>query len=117
VRRIREATKEEIESIKANSHFTPDTGVYAMDGSKGGPHLAVVRMILAMDPVFFAKDTNTVERSKFVQLMEAVMFGAGLPQYYFNVEASDEHWQKVVESWGAIKVSGVPEFQYKRNLR
>ena len=116
MKHIRIASKEEIEAVRAKSHFTPDTAVYAFDQNPGEPDVAVLRLLPVLDPVFFGRQTNDVQKARFWWGLEERMAGSGIPVYYFNVPASDERYQKVVESWGAIRVSGEPEVQFKREL-
>jgi len=113
--KLRLATEEEIDKIANKSHFTSRYTVFAMD-QKGEPDIAVVREAVMLDPVFFSKDGNIYSKARFMEHLEERLAGAGIPEVYYQISAADIHWQRIVEAWGAVKVSGEPEFQYKRSL-
>lgn len=107
---IRLATPEEIESIRESSDLGPGCTVWAME-----PSLAVTRQALELDPVYY----NGVSHSKmalFIWGMENILRAAGHPAYYFNVGSEDEKYQKIIEGFGAQRVSKGPEFRYKKSL-
>lgn len=115
LKHVRLATKEEVEKIREGSNFGPETVVWAMDQ---GPEadLAVIKRVVEMDPIYFAKSSNDVQKAKFVWALEERMMGGGVGQYFFNVRGDDERWQKVVENWGAQKVSLQPDIRYMKTL-
>lgn len=115
---LRSATKEEIESIKDKSDFTPGTIVLAMDNGHGGTDLAVVRPCWEVDPIFIADSSGDSQKARFMWGLEERMIGAGITGYYFNMPADDasKQWRKVAQSWGAEPVSKAPEWRYRKVL-
>ena len=115
LRHLRLATKEEVEKIRDTSNYGPETIVYAMDQGPQ-PDLAVVKRVVELDPIYFAPDTNDVQKAKFIWALEERMAGGGVGQYFFSVKSADERWQKIIESWGCQKVSLQPDVRYMKVL-
>lgn len=116
LRHTRYATKEEVEAIRATSNFPPEFTVFAMDNHPGEPDIAVVKRVVEMDPVYFSKHTNDVQKARFVHAIEERMAGSGIQQYHFSVAYSDERWRKVIESWGGKQLNEFPEARYLKEL-
>ena len=114
--KIRLATQEELASIRSRAEITPQSSVFAFgEGEKAD--LAVLRLAPELDPVFFAASTDNRRKSFFIWALEnGLRMMGSVPHYYFNVAASDEPWQKVVENWGAERISPVPEYRYIKKL-
>jgi hypothetical protein len=113
---IRLATAEEVESIAEQSEPSAGGLVLALANRAKEVNLAVVRTVVELDPVFYAKSSSDAEKARFIWGIEERMLGAGYVQYYFNVLAADEKYSKVVETWGARKVSTAPEHRYAKRL-
>jgi hypothetical protein len=111
MKHIRKATPIEIEAIREKSDLTGLYSVLALDN-----HLAVVRQVTEIDPVFFAPGANDSQKAKFLWGLEERLMGAGVKEFYFQVVASDERWRGVIEGWGGIQVSPVEEIRYKKVL-
>lgn len=111
--KIRLATEEEVHEIEKKSHLTQLSSVYKFRGST-----AVVRMATEIDPVFFAENASVKERMMFIWGLEHMLRGSGanIQEYFFNVGATDDSWQKLVEHWGAEKTSLEPEYRYRKAL-
>jgi hypothetical protein len=115
LKHIRIATAEEVERVKKGSDLGPNSSVLAYDHN-GEPHLAVVRTVVEVDPVYYAKDSNTAQKARFIWGLEERMLGAGVLHYYFNVPIEDEEYIKVVKQWGAVQQSHGPELRFGRSL-
>jgi hypothetical protein len=113
--RIRLATPEEIEPLKANSDLDPTCTVLALE-SDAGTAFAVIRHAVEVDPVHFPKGYPDRMKAVFVRDIETCLTAWGIPSYYFNVLASDEDWMKAVVKWGAEQISVAPEQRFKRTL-
>ncbi len=116
LKHIRIATKEEVEQLRETSDYTRECVVYAMDQNADAPDFVVVRHVIEADPVYFGKNTNDVQKAKFIWALEERLAGGGVDQYFFNVKASDERWQKVIKTWGAEQLSPFPEIRFKKVL-
>jgi len=113
--RIRLATAEEVESIKAKSDLNTGDVVFALDTQKG-VGLAVRRLATEIDPMVPGIEWDTKLRAMFTRDLETVLFSQGGTHYYFNVDAEDTDWQHVVKTWGAEQVSIKPVLRFKRTL-
>lgn len=113
---IRLATSSEVEQIKQKAALNAQSTVIAFDRKGGEPDLAVLRQVTELDPVCYAEETDDRRKALFVWAVENAMRLMGLGAYYFNLAASDEKWQRVVESWGAERLSKEPEYRYIRGL-
>lgn len=111
--KIRLATVEEIATIKDKSDLDFANAVYAI----GEPaDLAVLKTVPELDPVHFLDATNTRKRVQFLWGLENIFRVAGMRAYYFNVDAKDLEWQKVIKNWGAEQISPTEELRFKRIL-
>lgn len=109
---IRLATEKEIDAIRDKSDLLPGgTRVLALDNEKGGADIAVVRNCYELNPVIYAEGTNDLRRARFLWALEERFLGAGIDRYYFQLEASAEHYIKVAKEWGAEQVSPHPELR------
>lgn len=117
IKHVRQATREEIERIRKGSDIggEPFT-VFALDNNQGEADIAVVKQVYELDPIWFAKTSNSVTRARFVQLLEERLMGAGIQRYGCRVAATDESWRKVLQEWGFKEQSSEPEIQMMRNL-
>ena len=113
--RIRLATKEEVESIKAVADLSEGCLVLALTTQSGVP-LAAIRTVVEADPMIFPADFPDRLKAVFVRDIETTLAAKGAPFYYFNIAASDEAWQKVALGWGAEQVSPAPEIRFKKSL-
>lgn len=113
--RLRIATKEEIEKVKACADLDQGCTVLALDTERG-TGLAVRRICNEIDPMVLPDEWNTKLRALFTRDLETMMAAQGTLHYYFNVAATDEDWMKVVENWGAEQVSPAPMIRFKRTL-
>ena len=112
---LRLATQEEVETIKKKANLTENSTVVAYP-SKEGTDFAVLRTVLEVDPVIFAKPEDTRRNALFVWALENHMRLSGVLEYYFNVLCKDETWIKNVEKWGAEATSTGPELRFKKRL-
>ena len=113
---IRLATKEEIEGIREQSNYPAQARVLAMDSNVGDPDLAVVKNIIEVDPIVWGARTNDMQRAKFLFALEERLLGAGVDHYFFNIDAADEHYLKVVRHWGAEQCSPHPVVRFQKVL-
>jgi hypothetical protein len=115
--RIRLANEEEVAKIREGADFTPASTALAFDNAATGkPDFAVLRLNLELDPVFFATDSDR-RKALFIWGIETGLRMQGAAHaYYFNIAADNAAWQKVVETFGAERLSPVPEYRYKRSL-
>lgn len=118
IKHIRQATEEEINKIRDSSDLMPGhTQVFALDSDAGGADIAVVRNCVEVNPVIYAEGTNDVRRARFLYALEERLLGAGIDRYYFQLKADDEHYIKVVKSWGAEQVSPHPELRMLKVIK
>lgn len=108
--KIRLATEDEVKEIAPHSNLTPMSKVLAL-----GEMRAVWKICNELDPVFF-NDAPQARMYKFLWGIENIMKGSGLTEYYFQIPANDEPYQKVVEHMGGERQSKQPEYRYKINL-
>lgn len=108
--KIRLATLEEIKPIEKVSDLTSLTRVLAM-----GKILAVWRMANEVDPFHFG-DATDKQKYQFLYALCNFLTGAGVPEFYFNVHADDQKFQRVLDNLGAERLSSAPEFRYKLAL-
>ena len=116
LKHVRLATKEEVEQLRATSNYTRDSIVFAFDQG-AEPDFAVLRRVYELDPVRFSKHTNDVQKARFVHSLEERMMGMGIEQYFFNVDAADIRWQRVIETWGAEATSPTPEIRFQKAFK
>ena len=110
---IRLATADEVAQIQAEADISTATSVLRWPIEK--PMTAVMRNCIELDPVYYGE--NPVSRkAMFIWAIENMMRSMGVKEYYFNVPADDEDYQKVLSTWGAEKISKNPEFRYKKVL-
>lgn len=113
---VRIATVEETKKIASNSDLSGEYTVLALDNKSGDKDIAIFRRVYELDPAHFAASSTTAQRAKFIYALEERMIGAGVREYYFNIDAKDLQWQEVVKSWGAIPMSCQPDIRFKRVL-
>jgi hypothetical protein len=116
LKHIRLATKDEVEAIRSTSNFPPEFAVFAMDQNESDPDIAVIKHVVELDPVYFGKRTNDVQKAKFIWALEERMAGGGVMQYEFNVKDSDERWKAVIRNWGAKEISPTAERRFMKEL-
>jgi hypothetical protein len=115
VNRIRLATAEEVESIKAVGD-TEGAMVLALTTEHGVP-LAVVRTVVEVDPVVYPPDLHNRLKLMFQRDIETVLAAKGVAKYYFNVHASNTNMLEVgIKNLGAVQVSTEPEFRFVKAL-
>jgi hypothetical protein len=115
VDKIRLATEAEVATIRDTSVLTDRSSVFAFGDND--PDLAVFRMQMEMDPVYFAPSTDNRRKAMFVWALENGLRMMGtVPHYSFSVKADDTAWQKVVENWGAERISPSPEVRYIKKV-
>lgn len=105
---IKLATPEEIEVIAAESDLGPGCTVLSFGADK-----AVVRTAVEVDPVYCPSPKR---KAWFLSHIETWLRLNGVPQYYFNITASETEWRETVKTWGAQEVSREPEFRYRKAL-
>jgi hypothetical protein len=115
MKRLRFATQEEVESIAHGSDIDGNCRVLVLD-TPAGVAMAVVRLCVEVDPVYFPPNSSTRIRAGFVRDLETYLSATGVQSYYFNVVHNDAIWHRAVEHWGAQRVSFSPEFRYKKVL-
>jgi len=112
---IRLATEAEVAKIKRGSDLGGTSAVLALD-VKGGAHLAVIRTVVEVDPVYYLEDSTPAQKTRFIWGLEERLLGANVGHYYFNVPAEDEQYAKIVKEWGAVQQSQGPELRFGRSL-
>jgi hypothetical protein len=118
MKHVRVATPEEIEAIKDKADLMPGhTQILALDNEKGGADIAVVRNCFELNPVIYAEDTNDMRRARFLYALEERFLGAGVDRYYFQLDATKEHYIKVAKAWGAEQVSLQPELRMLKVIK
>lgn len=118
MKHLRLATAEEISSIKDRSDLMPGhTQIFVLDAEQGTPDIAVVRNCIEVDPVIYGERTNDLRRSRFLWSLEERLLGAGVDRFYFQLDASNEHYIKVAKSWGAEQVSPHPEVRMLKVIK
>lgn len=113
--RIRMASREEVEEIRATSDLTPDSIVLALD-TQAGTATAVIRPVVEVDPVNFPEGFPDKLKVIFMRDIETYLSAKSIPHYYFNIHDSDSQWQEVSQNWGAVKISTSPESRFKKVL-
>lgn len=108
--KIRLATAEEVQAIEADGCLTPMSRVLKM-----GNMTAVWRVAHELDPVYFNGEPQG-KMYKFLWGIENILRGAGVTEYFYNVDAADTHYHKVLEELGAERISKQPDYRYKVNL-
>lgn len=116
LKHIRVATPEEIEKIRKGADLGPTSAVMAFDQREGETHLAVVRTVVEVDPVFYVEGSSTAQKARFIWGLEERLIGANVGHYYFNVPAEDEAYARIVTEWGAKQQSKGPELRFGRSL-
>ena len=115
---IRFATKEEVDSIRAESDLQPGCIVLAFDNEKTGkPDLAVIRQCIEVDPVLFSDETSTRRMTLFMWTLAQHLRLTQAPSFYFQTAVTNEKWQQVAKTFGAIQISPEPEFRFKVELQ
>lgn len=118
MRHLRIATPEEVEAIRDKSDLLPEhTQILAWDNARGGADIAVIRNCFEVNPVIYAEGTNDVRRAKFLFALEERLLGAGVDRYYFELDASNSHYIKVAENFGAQQVSPHPEIRMLKVIK
>jgi hypothetical protein len=118
MRHLRLATEEEINAIREKSDLLPQhTTVLALDADSGTPDIAVVRNCWEVNPVIYGSATNDHRRARFLWALEERLLGGGIDRYYFQLDASNEHYIKVAKSWGAEQVSPHPELRMLKEIK
>lgn len=114
--RIRLATVEEIETIKAIGDLDATSMVLALTTEQGVP-LAVVRTVVEVDPVVYPEGFNNRLKLVFQRDIETVLAAKGVGRYYFNVHASNTSMLEVgIKNLGATQVSKEPELRFVKAL-
>lgn len=114
INRIRLATPEEVETIKATADCA-GAQVLALDTPEGTP-LAVVRTAIEVDPVIYPEKLSNRMKAMFQRDIETVLAAQGAFKYYFNVHASNQPMLDAVKSWGAVQQSTEPEIRFVKVL-
>ena len=112
---LRPATEQEVAGIADFADLGPGCSVWALDTPQG-VILGVVRQAWELDPVFFPPNLQDRWKVVFARDVANGLLMVGVPQFYFQVDASDKTWQQIVEKWGAETVSAAPEMRYKKVL-
>ena len=115
MKRLRLATSEEVEKIRDNSDLDPSCIVLALD-TQVGTALAVVRMPVEVDPVYFPPEFSDKLKVFFMRDIETYLAAKGATSYYFNILAEDEKTIEVMKHWGSEQVSTGKELRFKQTL-
>jgi hypothetical protein len=109
---IRLATEEEVKHMlqEGDSNLTPMSRVFAMDDM-----LVVWRVAHELDPFHFA-DRNPVKMERFIWGMENILKGAGVTEFFFNTNATDEKWSRWIRKFGGELLSKQPDYRWRINL-
>jgi hypothetical protein len=113
--RIRLATPEECEGIKAKADLDETCTVFALDSGKGTA-FGVRRIATEIDPIIVPDEWDTRLRVIFWRDLETATWAQGAASYYFNVHCDDKEWMDNLIKWGAEKTSTAPEFRFKKLL-
>lgn len=113
--KVRLATETEVATIRDTSVITDRSSVFAF--GETDPDLAVFRYVMELDPVYFAATSDNRRKATFIWALENGLRMMGtVPHYAFSVKADDLAWQKIVENWGAERISPSPEFRYMKKV-
>lgn len=107
---LRSATEEERKDIEELIPLQPDDLVVA---DKYG-NIAVLRLVWELDPVIFRSGNKG--KAEFIGALEYLMKANGIREYYFEADSTDEKYCRILEKWGAVRVSEAPGYRYKREL-
>lgn len=109
--KIRLATAEEVEAIKDNSNLTPMCRILKL-----GDMTAVWRVCHELDP-FHPNGAPLREQVRFIWGIENILKGAGVSEYFYNVDAADTTYHKALEDhFGAERLSKQPDYRFRVNL-
>lgn len=115
MQRLRSATDEEVEKIRATSDLDATCIVLALDTPQGTA-LAVIRNPVEVDPVYFPEGASTKLNAFFIRDIETFLSAKGISSYYFNCDPANEVWVEAVKHWGAEQVSTKEELRFKKIL-
>lgn len=109
--KIRLATPEEIKAIEHNSNLTPMCRVLKL-----GEMTAVWRVAHELDP-FHPAGASLKEQVRFIWGIENILKGAGVTEYYYNVDATDSTYHDALKQhFGAEQLSKQPDYRFRVNL-
>ena len=109
--KIRLATPEEVKEIEDSSNLTPMCRVLKL-----GEMTAVWRVSHELDP-FHPNGASLQRQFKFIWGIENILKGAGVTEYFYNIDAGDTVYQKAIEEhFGAERLSKQPDYRYRVNL-
>lgn len=111
---VRMATQAEIAEIANFDNYRPNATVFAFEKGEEKPDLAIVKLVPTLDLAF----TNTTLRRRLTFLMniETALRATGYPEYYFEVDPSDNVYQETVIKWGAERTSDPQEIRFRKGL-
>lgn len=109
---IRLATPEEIAQYQHQIDMVPGSTALSF----GGKEFAVIRHVVEVDPIISTSETTGHRKYLFAWGIENILRGMNVPQYYFNITATDEEWIEVVKKAGAETTSPSPELRFKKVL-
>jgi len=113
--RLRLATPEEVEKIKAVANLDETSIVLALTTQAGVP-LAVVRTVVEVDPVVHPEGMSPRLKAIFQRDIETFLSAKGIPSYFFNVHTDNTEMLSVAETLGGFRQSTAPEFRYQVKL-
>jgi len=109
--KIRLATPEEVEEIRAESNLTPMCRVLKL-----GEMTAVWRVANEIDPLI-PNGAATTKLWRFMWGIENILKGSGCTEYFYQIPAEDAVYQRAVEEhFGAERLSKQPDYRYRVNL-
>lgn len=101
--------------IKEGADLDSTCQVVALDTQVGTP-LAVIRLAVEVDPVFFPENFPDRLKAVFMRDIETHLAAKGVAKYYFQIAADDTNWQSVVVHDGGIQQSHGPELRFGKPL-
>lgn len=111
---IRPATKEEIETIAAESDLTPTSAVWAWPQEGKLSDMAVVRQCMEIDPMHFAPTSASHRKAFFAWGLFNMLRVSGVNEIYFNIDTEGmEDYISILEKMGAQKTSAKPQYRFK----
>ena len=115
IQRLRLATPEEIEKIKADSDLDPTCKVLSLDTAMGTP-IAVIRLGIETDPVYYPKEFGAKQIAMFSRDILNYLWAQNVERFYFNIDATDTNWADHLKAEGCEQVSKIPELRFKRTI-
>lgn len=111
---IRNASENEINSIKDRADLTASSSVWCWPDDKGEVDSAVIRQCVEIDPVFFAPTSGNSRKMFFFWGLVNMLKANGAREVYFDIDAEgSEQYVNILEKLGATKTTAKPQYRFK----